>query len=275
MENSDGLLKLQDAEFEVLLEVRRICEKYKLTYYLSGGTYLGAVRHQGFIPWDDDMDIAIPRSDYQKFVRIVDKELPKGMEFKSFYTDPEYRHPVARINNNKVHIINHSFKQDRIEAAWVDIFPLDGMPEINILAQIHKARLLWRRVMIGWANYKNLQELKPNRPWYEKVLMLIGRTLKPGRFMNLTNQYRKLEKTLMRYSDISSKVYMNFNGAYRFNSIMSKESYYGDGALYTFRNEKFNAPENYDAYLTKIYGNYMQLPPEDQRNKHCTEVIVD
>ena len=270
----NALTKLQDAEFEVLLEIRRICEKYNLTYYLSGGTYLGAVRHQGFIPWDDDMDIALPRSDYMKFTKVVKHELPSGMEFVAYDTNSEYKHPVARINNNSVHIINHSYKKDRIESAWVDIFPLDGMPSTKIAMQVHKVHLLWRRVMIGWANYQNLQELKPNRPWYEKCLMFIGKTLKPGRFMNLNKQYKKMEKVLMSIPDESSKVYMNFHGAYRFNSIMEKDFYYGDGAKYTFRGELFNAPQNYDAYLKKIYGDYMKLPPEEDRNKHKTEVVV-
>ena len=180
--NDNALLKLQDAEFEVLLEIRRVCQKYNLTYYLSGGTFLGAVRHQGFIPWDDDMDIALPRTDYQKFVRIIQKELPFGMEYKSFDTDAEYRHPVSRIINNRVRITNHSYKDAQIEAAWVDVFPLDGMPDHKVIMQIHKVHLLWRRVMIGWANYQHLQDLKPNRPWYEKVLMFIGKTLKPGRW---------------------------------------------------------------------------------------------
>lgn len=269
----NGLLKLQDAEFAVLLQVRRICEKYHLTYYLSGGTYLGAVRHGGFIPWDDDMDIAIPRSDYMKFVKVVNKELPAGMRFQSYDTDPQYRHPVPRINNDSVHIINHSFAEGRVESAWVDIFPLDGMPDGKLAMQLHKVRLLWRRVMIGFANYENLHVNKPNRPWYEKALMFIGRTLKPGRFMDLNKQYQKMERALMKCPDTTSKVYMNFHGAYRFNSIMSKDFYYGDGATYTFRGEQFNAPANYDAYLTKIYGDYMKLPPEDQRNKHCTEVV--
>ena len=270
---ADDLKELHEVELEMLLQLRRICEKYKLTYYLSGGTFLGAVRHQGFIPWDDDMDIALPREDYRKFVKVVNKELPDGMEFKCYATDPDYHHPVARLVNHKVCVINHSFSDDRIEPAWIDIFPLDGMPDNKLAMQLHKVHLLWRRVMIGWANYENLQENKPNRPWYEKVLMFIGRTLKPGRFMDLNSQYRKMEKVLMKCPDTTSKVYMNFHGAYRFNRIMSKEYYYGDGAMYTFRGEQFNAPANYDAYLTKIYGDYMKLPPEDQRNKHCTEVV--
>ncbi len=267
------LKKLQDAEYEVLLEIRRICEKYNITYYLSGGTYLGAVRHKGFIPWDDDMDIAIPRTDFIRFANVVKDELPKGMEYKSFDTDPVYHHPFPRITNNKIHVLNHSYTIPRKEPSWVDIFPLDGMPNSKILCEIHKAHLLWRRVTIGWANYQNVQEEKPNRPWYEKILMFIGKTIKPGRFMDLNKQYKKLERALMLYPDTKSKVYMNFNGCYRFNSIMEKSIYYRNGAKYEFKGELFNAPENYDAYLSKIYGDYMKLPPIESRNKHCTEVI--
>lgn len=277
MENNkaiENLKILHDVELKMLLELRRICEKHHLTYYISGGTFLGAVRHKGFIPWDDDMDIALPREDYQKFVRIVNQELPQGMEFKSYSLDSSYHHPVARLVDYHVCVKNKSFSTARIEPAWIDIFPLDGMPSGKIASNIHKVRLLWRKVMIGWANYEDLQDSKPNRPWYEKILMLIGKTIKPGRFMSLTKQYEKLEKELMKYPASKSKVYMNFNGAYRFNSIMSKKYYYGKGALYTFEGEQFPAPANYDAYLSKIYGDYMKLPPVEKRNVHSTEVIL-
>lgn len=270
---NNDLKELHEVEFDMLLHVRRICEKYHLTYYLSGGTFLGAVRHQGFIPWDDDMDIALPREDYQKFIEVVNGELPEGIEFKSYASDKNYHHPVARLMNHEVCVKNNSYSEARIEPAWIDIFPLDGMPDARISLTMHKIYLLWRKVTIGWANYENLQDSKPNRPWYEKILMFIGTTLKPGHFMDLTKQYRKLEEALMRYPAATSKVYMNFNGIYRFNSIMSKEYYYGDGALYTFEGQQFPAPTNYDAYLTKIYGDYMKLPPEEKRNHHNTTIV--
>ena len=270
---ADDLKELHDVEFEMLLQLRRICKKYNLTYYLSGGTFLGAVRHNGFIPWDDDMDIALPREDYQKFLEVVNDELPEEMEVKSYSLDSDYHHPVARLMNHTVCVKNNSFRETRLEPAWIDIFPLDGMPDEKLACNIHKILLLWRKVMIGWANYKDLQDLKPNRPWYEKVLMFIGTTFKPGRFMRLTKQYEKLEKVLMKYPASKSKVYMNFNGIYRFNSIMNKDYYYGNGALYTFKGEQFTAPANYDAYLTKIYGDYMKLPPVDKRNTHSTEIV--
>ena len=143
-----NLERLQDVEFEMLLELKRICDKYKIRYFLSGGTLLGAVRHKGFIPWDDDVDIEIPRGDYQKLLRVIAEELPSEMEFKSYETDPEYHHPIARIINNKVQVINHSFREGRIEPAWIDIFALDGMPDNEILKIIHEFRIICRSPLV-------------------------------------------------------------------------------------------------------------------------------
>lgn len=263
---------LQEIEFKMLCQFKNICEKHNLVYYLSGGTFLGAVRHKGFIPWDDDIDVAMPREDYEKFIKVVDSELPEDMEFKSIDCDPDYHVTWARIINNKVKVIVHNFDKPEIEPAWIDIFTLDGMPSNKIAIEFHKIRLLWRRVMFGWANYKYISYNKKNRPWYEKFLIFIGNTLKPGKFMNLKSQYRKLEKSLMKFPASQSEVYMNFKGSYLFNSIMEKDFYYGEGATYVFEGEKFHAPANYNAYLTKIYGNYMELPPEEKRNKHGTEI---
>lgn len=264
--------ELHQVELEILLVFRDICKRHNLTYYLSGGTFLGAVRHGGFIPWDDDVDVAMPRDDYEKFIKVVNFELSEDMEFKSIDNDYNYHVSWARIINNRVKVIVNNFQKPEIEPAWIDIFPLDGMPNNIIKMKIHKVHLLWRRVMFGWANYKYISYNKKNRPWYEKFLMFIGKTLKPGKLMNLKKQYMKMEKALMKYPASKSNVYMNFKGSYIFKSIMDKKIYYGDGAVYTFEGQQFNAPANYDAYLTKIYGDYMKLPPEEKRNKHATEI---
>lgn len=273
---SNDLSKLQDVEYEMLHEFKMICERYGFRYYIIDGTLLGSIRHKGFIPWDDDIDVAMPRSDYNVFMNVVGKELPQGMEFKTYSNDPNYHRPFARIVNHKVHIINHGFSQGKMEPAWIDIFTLDGAPKQKLLMDIHKVRLLWRKVTIGWANYKDIQDAKPNRPWYEKILIFIGKTIKPGRFMSLTKQYEKLDKALMKYSDEESQIWINLNGGESFDRMsMDKDLYFGKGSDYEFHGEMFRGPENYDAYLKKIYGEYMTPPSEGERNKHSTELLIE
>ena len=265
--------KLHKVEFEMLLELKRICEKNGLTYYLSGGTFLGAVRHKGFIPWDDDIDVAMPREDYERFTDVVAGELPEKMSFKTYKLDKTHRNPVARIVNNEVLVKNYSYSNPKVEPAWIDVFPLDGIPNSRLLTTIHKVHLLWRKVMIGWVNHEYIQDAKEHRKWYEKLLISVGNKMKLSKYFDITKQYSKLEDVLKKYPSGKSRFYFNFNGVYRFNSIMEKEVYYGDGDTYIFEGVEFNAPKNYHAYLSKIYGTYMDFPPENKRNLHKTEMI--
>lgn len=269
---SENLQKLHKAEFEMLVEFKRICEKHNILYFLSGGTLLGAIRHGGFIPWDDDIDVEVPRSEYEKLLKIIEKELPLEMEFKSYDTDPSYHNPIARIINNKVKVINHSFSEGRLEPAWIDIFPLDGMPDNKYFIIIHKFYILWRKMMIGFANFQDVQDTKAGRPWYERVMILFAKKFKIGRLLNLSKQYKKLEKTLTKYPDTTSKAYLCYCGD-SFSKEIIEKKYYGKGRLYKFEDTEFRGPENADMYLKTWYGNYMELPPEDKRNKHSTEVV--
>lgn len=268
-----GKRKLQLKELELLILFRDLCEKHDLTYYISGGTFLGAIRHKGFIPWDDDIDVAMPRKDYDQFVKIALEEISGEREFLHFSNNPESLRPNSRIVDYSFKILNNSWETPRKEPVWIDVFPLDGMPSSKILQSIHKCRLLYRKVLIGFANHENIQDNKPDRPFIERSLIQFNKITRIGKLLNVYSQYEKIEKLLRKYSNEKSDVYFNFHGAYRFKSILNIKKIYGEGRLVEFEGSYFNSPSNYDLYLTKIYGDYMKLPPEEERNKHNTEIV--
>ena len=267
------LRDLQLVELELLIEFRDFCDKNNLKYYISGGTFLGAIRHKGFIPWDDDVDVAMPRKDYDTFVEKASQYFDGDHKLWHFSLTPESRRPNSRLVDTKTFIRNNSWKESRVEPVWIDIFPLDGLPESSVLSTIHKIRLLFRKMLIGFANYENIQDNKKDRKMYEKLLIKINSIFGFGKRLDVYQQYHLIEKDLRRYSNERSKVYFNFHGAYRFKSIMNIEKIYGDGMQVEFEGNYFLAPAKFDEYLKQIYGDYMKLPDEESRNKHNTEVI--
>jgi lipopolysaccharide cholinephosphotransferase len=250
-----------------------MCEQHGLTYYASGGTLLGAVRHGGFIPWDDDIDVAMPREDYERFLEIAEGMLEGSIRLETYRNSPSYFRLAARMVDSTVQVTNRSFDPPRVEPAWIDVFPLDGWPDGALRGAVHKARLMSRKLLVRWANTENLQNAKVGRPAMEVVLMWVGRTLRLSRLLNVRNRLVSLEKALKRYPAKTASAYFNFNGLYGFKSIMEKSSFYGKGGTYEFEGLRVSGPEMFDAYLRRIYGDYMTPPPPEKRNSHNTTVI--
>ena len=281
MENTDNnlnnskLRKLQLIEIDILKEVVKICNEENITYYISGGTFLGAVRHKGFIPWDDDIDIAMPRKDYEKFREIANKKLPEGYIYRNFKDDEEIKTCFSRVENGKVKVRDTSALKEDIRNAWIDIFPLDGMPKSKIKFFIRKYKLLYLRMMLQYSQFSKIvnQDL-PNRPLHEKILIGVGKVIPFEKFLNTRKYMYKIDKELQKDQKNSTYI-MNFLGIYKFKSVMNKDEIYAEGALYDFEGMKLNAPKDYDTYLTQIYGNYMAIPKKEHQNKHHTEVVIE
>ena len=272
-ENITPLRKLQLTELKILKEVVKICEEEKLTYFLMGGTFLGAVRHKGFIPWDDDIDISMPRKDYDKFFEIAQSKLPKNLIFKNFKKGNEKSMYISRVEDNSVQIEDSSAIKKRTRNAWIDIFPLDGVPNNIIIRQFYKINLLMKRMLLQYSQYSIIvnQDL-PNRPVHEKILIKIGGLLNVEKHLDTQKRLEKLDKALRRYDYDKSKYVVNFMGAYKFNEMFKKEIY-ENTAEYDFEGKKLIAPKDYDTVLTQMYGDYMKIPPEHQQNKHHSQVI--
>lgn len=274
LENSP-LRQLQLVELDILKEVAKLCEENDLRYFLMGGTFLGAVRHKGFIPWDDDIDIGMPRPDYERFISIAQRNLPEYLQYKNFRIGNEQTIYFARVENSKIRIEDTSAIEKRIRNAWIDIFPLDGMPNNAVARKIKEGYLLYRRLLLQYSQFNVIvnQDL-PNRPKHEQMLINLGRIIKPERFLDTKKCLKKLDKSLRRCDYEKSDYVVNFMGAYKFKEMFPK-SFYDSAVLYDFESEKFIAPKDYDFVLRQMYGDYMKPPEGKDRNKHHSRVIED
>ena len=180
MENNvrpaEGTLReLQLLEFEMLKKVKEICNKNHITYFLSGGTLLGAVRHGGFIPWDDDVDIAMPRPDYERFLKAAEQEFEYPYEILTPDKDSSYLFPFAKIIDKRAKVKTTSRKNEQVWNVWVDIFPLDSMPKNKIHFTLRKYHILYRRMMFMFSCFDDMVSVnKKNRPFIEKAMIRFG-----------------------------------------------------------------------------------------------------
>ncbi len=273
MTQGTELRKLQLCELKIMERFAEICDKNGLRYFLMGGTFLGAVRHKGFIPWDDDIDVGMPREDYDRFCDLVDDALPESYVFRNFTKGNEMTIYYSRIEDSSFVIRDFSANINRIRYAWIDIFPLDGMPNNGVLRNIHKFVLLSCKLALQYSNFSTVvnQDL-PGRRGLEKVLIGVGNLIKPERFFNTQDCLWKLDKALRKYRYADSNQVVNFLGAYKFREMFPKEIY-EKTADYEFEGKRYCAPADYDKVLSQMYGDYMTPPPDADKYKHHIEVI--
>lgn len=271
-ENRNDLRRLQLVELDIMKEFLRICKKYNLRYYALGGTLLGAVRHKGFIPWDDDIDLGMPRPDFQKFEAVVEKELPEHLHYVNYRKTSGYHHYVPRITDSRVKVVDESASVDREKDAWIDIFPLDGMPGNKFLRKLHCFRLLVARVRVNYSLFSTNIDLKrQNRPFYERLLINAGKIIPVEKIFRTSAELKRLDRLMQKYSYDSSPWLINFMGIHKLKEMFHK-SRYGGGRDYTFEDVKLRGPEDYDFVLRQMYGEYWNPPDAGEMNHHNTRI---
>lgn len=263
---------LHEADLEIVKEVVRICDENGLMYYMLGGTMLGAIRHKGFIPWDDDIDLGLPRKDYEKFLEIAPKLMPNHLKLVNYKTDPDYHYYITRILDTETKVIENRFASEgKYTNVSIDIFPLDGSPNNSLLRKFYCKKLLMHRAASS-LHFKSLID-KRKRPWHEELLLKFIKLFPTDKIFSFYGQIAMCDKMLKKYDMADSLYTGNCMGAYRDRELVPTE-WYGKDTYFDFENIRLRGFKEYDKYLTQLYGDYMKLPPEDRRRIHFTIVEI-
>ncbi len=277
--DNNALKLVQEHEIFILREILKIIDKYKLRYYMLGGTLLGAVRHHGFIPWDDDIDIGIPRPDYEKFVEVIGDELKDPFAIHSLQSGLcEFSYYYVRIVDTRVKVLRKKAEKDVVLPIWVDVFPLDGVPEDERERKhwLKKARQLHKEFRISQFYYYYYT----TNVWKEKngsIKTLSRRFIgKTGlyRLLNTERVWEKLDRQLKMYDYDKARRIINFCGFWGDKEMFPK-SVYGEGRLYPFEDLMLIGPVDYDYVLKQMYGDYMTPPEESKRHVHVSLVVEE
>lgn len=255
--NGEGtmLRKAQLRMLDILIAVDKICRKHNIPYWLDYGTLLGAVRHGGFIPWDDDLDISMMKEDYDRFLAIASKELPEWLVVQNTHTEKYFPYTITRIVDLNSEVtrcgqMDYSHAKRKHKGLWIDIFQV-------VKGDVRFGR--WLEPLYGRC-FRRVHHYEPFN-----ISVLIAYILFPAVWV---------AKQLMDFlSDLCSGDLRTLEMAV---DVRRDQKYYGDylpTKEIQFEGIKFFAPHNIEKVLTDYYGDYMQIPPEEKRETHLAEIV--
>lgn len=260
-----NLKEIQNVQLNILKECTDICDRHRLTYFLAQGTLLGAVRHGGFIPWDDDIDIIMPIDDLKKFSEYFAAEAPKDLFLENYYTESQYPYPWTKIRKNNTTSMPSAYMDMPVHwGICIDIFPYYPLGKSRLEKFFCTMCFKISKKMLGTF-------MTP----YEKNASIINRMISaiPG---SLRIKIADISLRLMNKQNIDSEyVFALCKGG----KVLKREWLTGgQEQKLMFENELFRVPSDYDAYLTEMFGDYMTLPPQSEQIGHdlkLGEIIWD
>ena len=266
--NNEQLSSLQKTILEIYKEIKIIFDKYNLRYFAIGGTCIGAVRHHGFIPWDDDMDLAMPDPDYHRFLEIARRELPEHLGVFE-----RREHPHDPINAACVHDKRTTFIQkheakypEEFKGVFIDILPLFGVPDDENEKRVYCKKFCryFRLNEKRRCSFTYLDRLPSKALWLAAL---------PLRLLPRDYWFRRLDKLTASYPYDKMKLTGDTWVAH-INNILFDKKIYEDYVELPFEDTVMRCSADYDTYLTAIFGDYMTIPPKDKQGAEQNASIV-
>lgn len=251
--------QVKEIAYRILSDVAAFCEENGIQYSLACGTALGAIRHKGFIPWDDDVDICMPRPDYERF---LDMYSSKQYEIYDTRYQKNYPYPFAKICDRGT-VLVEDIQEPCLFGVYIDVFPVDGLPKSEELRKKHMKKLAWDLRLLAWKRMRRDKKLDIAH----KLILLAAKSVLhvvPVRFL-----LRKMEYDVKQYSYTRSQFAGHLVSPSPWGTDVKPKAVFNNPVRQVFEDREFFVPGDVDKYLTLEYGNYMRLPPEEKRGaKH-------
>lgn len=261
---------------DVLREFHEICHKHGLTYYAVGGTAIGAVRHKGIIPWDDDIDVAMPRPDFDKFVDLCRASDLGGYELVDASNTQGYNLSFPKFCNKNTTLVER-WDTPCVIGLFIDIFPLDGAPEDTEVTKVlvekyRKLRNRYEAISTHNTFGEYIALLTKPKEWGRFVVKTLGFFFRKQMGKRFLSQMEAISRTVP-FGETSKVI--NYGGAYGIREMFNISLLKGETVTLPFENIEIDMMPEYDTYLRGVYGDYMQLPPEDKRIPHHLKAFYD
>ena len=249
--------------YDVLCYFKHVCQRENLKYYLAYGTLIGAVRHDGFIPWDDDIDVWMPRKDYDRLITLINNYNNDDFEFLHYTNNEKYYFPWLKICSKKTEIVPSRFMSGLIYGSSIDIFPLDEFycnnenEAFEFIKMINNKYMNYYRKLKPYTNGIYFWK-KPLKIIFKKIYFIFSKIfcINKAIFLNDLEKYiRKKENDNANYMAC----------IFAFKPMYFEKKWFKEEVLKKFEDDFFVIPKDYDYILKRIYGEYMKLPPKEQQ----------
>jgi lipopolysaccharide cholinephosphotransferase len=253
---------LHQMQLVLLRQIRQICDEHRIPYFLIAGTLLGAVRHQGFIPWDDDLDVGMLRADYDRFVSACNAELDCHKFFlQTHHTDRGYGLSFAKLQAKGTKLIErNAVGTSAAKGIYVDIFPFDNVPDDVSLSEKHRRKTyVLKRLLLAKLGYRFWDCYRPLKSLACGLLSTYARCCSQDRLV------ADLDEEMRRYNHRPTERIVAIGGSYGYRRETIRREWVTRTVNLPFEDEEFPAPAAYAAYLTHLYGDYMTPVPVSQR----------